>query len=44
MGAIRSFEYSFASMVVGWTKRMDPGSWSMIYPMQLLINSDFPTY
>jgi len=30
MGAMRSLENSLASMVVGWTKRMLPGFWSMM--------------
>ena len=44
IGAIRSFEYSFPSMVVGCTNKILPGSSSMMYPMQLLMNSDLPTW
>ena len=44
MGAMRSLEYSFASMVVGCMNRMELGSWSMMYPMMLFSSSDFPTW
>ena len=44
MGAIRRRENFFASSMLGWMYNMEPGSWSMAYPMQFKMNSDLPTW
>ena len=43
MGAIRRRENLRASSSVGCTKRIEPGSWSIMYAIMFSSSSDFPT-